>query len=318
MSTYEEEWGKIVGPEPVTEDPNGPSAELDAEPLAPSGPEGQPGPALEAPKDTPNEPAAPRDPEVQKDPEPQKAAPKTVEDLFSLVPEAEKEAWAPAIQQARSDLGRVSALNKLLLEARQAADKATKEAQEVKDRIGELEAKAAAVGTTGEASDLSGEAGDLEREFPELAKGVKMLVDSKLKSLLPAPAPKAPDPARPQTVDPGIDPEVDSLAKEYAALNAAHPDWQKHRSSAEFNAWFGAQPTSVQTLMSSSLAKDNILLMDSFKTHLKTDRDRQAAAQREADRKRLSKSVDVRGGPSAAPSAPSDFESAWAYYTKGM
>jgi len=71
---------------------------------------------------------------------------------------------------------------------------------------------------------------------------------------------------------------------QYAALEAAHPEWETTAVSDEFRDWISKQPANVQALTKSSIASEAIWLFDTYKGATKP-------AEKEAD----GDAVDISG-----------------------
>lgn len=312
---FELAFAEMAGPEspPADEGQQGEAPQVasqDAEPLA------------TAPEQPAEEAADPKKDELPKDEPPEPAdKPITIEDLFSLVPQDKQESFKSVIQQVRSDLGRVSALNKLYAEQRAQAEAAQKQVQEAQAAMADLQKKIEQAGTNPTADqrkEIQEDADDLERQFPELAKAVtlrfKRLIREELPTLAAGPAKTPEAAAEPKKQEPSSDKAVDETASEYAALNAAHPDWQHWTNRQEFATWFKSQPQSMQELRASNKAKDAIVLLDAFKRDLSAARSAAEAERKEANRKRLEQNVEVRSAAPRISSPPNDFEAAFNWF----
>jgi predicted kinase len=57
----------------------------------------------------------------------------------------------------------------------------------------------------------------------------------------------------------GDAPEVADLAQEYAALSAAHPDWQQATASPVYQSWKAAQSAETKRLIDSDIATERLV-----------------------------------------------------------
>lgn len=106
------------------------------------------------------------------------------------------------------------------------------------------------------------------------------------------------------------------LNQEYAALEAAHPDWQEVAKAPEFQSWLGNQPPAVQSLMESESAADAAYLLDTYKAmNGKTAPAGDIKSQRQA-RLAASASQPRRGAPPRGDLSVSDEEAAFDYFAK--
>lgn len=239
-------------------------------------------------------------------------------DLVDFVPEDRREQYRQFVggieadlQRLRSDDGRVAAYQQRYTEAKSRAE-------ELQTKLQALETKPVTATTSQQQQDAKDELDELAQEFPELSKQINIRFEKLIQRLAPQPAqpPAAatePDrsTAKPQ---PAVNADVEDLAREYAALQAAHPDYKQVSGSPEFVAWIKSQPTAVVGLAGSNRAADAIYVMDTFKADRQRRNEAAAAAKKQADRQRLAASVGVRSTPSRAATPPDDFESAFEFY----
>lgn len=300
-TTFEEDFAALAGanetpPVPATEEPQ-PAAQ-DAEL-----PETAEEPAAEPVAEKPAEPPA------------EESRPPRLDDLLAFVPADKADAFKPLIEQAgkdlqrlRSDDGRVAAMQRLYHEAKA-------NAAAVETRMRELEERSKQVTTTAEskqlAEDIKDEQDSFAKEFPEFSEAVNVRFEKLLKKHLPAPPPAAP--VQEPTQQAQHDTEVDALASQYAALSAAHGDWQQVIVSPVYQSWKAAQSAETQRLINSSDAQDAIRVLDRFKLDVAAMRRKQDLDKGEA-RKRLEQNVGVKGQPSRPTAVPDDFESAFNFY----
>lgn len=237
-------------------------------------------------------------------------------DLVDFVPEDRREQYRQLVggieadlQRLRSDDGRVAAYQQRYTEARARAE-------ELQTKLQALETKPATATTSRQQQDAKDELDELAQEFPELSKQINIRFEKLIQRLVPpAQQPAAAEPDRPTTKpQPAANADVEDLAREYAALQAAHPDYKQVSGSPEFVAWIKAQPTAVVGLAGSNRAADAIYVMDTFKADRQRRNEAAAAAKKQADRQRLAASVGVRSTPSRAATPPDDFESAFEFY----
>lgn len=308
-SEFERAFEEMAGKDAATDEgpAQGELAAQDAEPMADKPEPVAEAPAQEAAHDTP-----PQEPADVKPRMPRLA------DLVDFVPEDRREQYRQLVggieadlQRLRSDDGRVAAYQQRYTEAKSRAE-------ELQTKLQALEAKPATATTTQQQQDAKDELDELAQEFPELSKQINIRFEKLIQRLAPQPAQQpaaATEPdrstAKPQ---PAVNADVEDLAREYAALQAAHPDYKQVSGSPEFVAWIKSQPTAVVGLAGSNRAADAIYVMDTFKADRQRRNEAAAAAKKQADRQRLAASVGVRSTPSRAATPPDDFESAFEFY----
>lgn len=106
------------------------------------------------------------------------------------------------------------------------------------------------------------------------------------------------------------------LTSQFAALEAAHPDWQRVVQQAEFGQWLQKQPATIQSMMQSDDASEATWLLDQFKQHHQQAR-QASAAIRDQQRQRLQQGVAVTSkGVPASSAPPEDFDSAFDYFSR--
>lgn len=102
------------------------------------------------------------------------------------------------------------------------------------------------------------------------------------------------------------------------SLNSAHPDWQDVVKTPDYSQWLRTQPASVQELMNSTDAQDNIFLLNTFKA----TRAPQAPAVNPVTQKREKALQQARTIPNRSRNgaqsviAEDDFEAAFDYYAE--
>jgi hypothetical protein len=324
MSTFEDDFNALAGDTAVDEKPaevqnetpaeEPREADLDAEPpIAP------PSDAGEMQADAGGQQA----PASGSDPAPVEAKPPRLEDVLALLPTDKADIYKALIEQAardqhrlRSDDGRVAAMQKLYHES-------AARVSEAEARMRELEERAKQPMTKAEAADLKAEIADeqdtLQKEFPEIADAVNVRIEKLLKARLgDQPATKPAEPVAPKQPAPtdADPPEVANLAGQYAALGAAHPDWQQAVASPVYQSWKQAQGPEVQRLIESNAADDAIRVLDRFKLDLAAVRRRQELSRKTENRARLEQQVGVKGTPPRVTQAPDDFEAAFNFFAE--
>ena len=209
------------------------------------------------------------------------------EHVRKYVQEMERRA-AEAEHAAKSQIGRVSALQKKVNEL------ASKTAQ----------GSGAAQGTPQPGDE---EWGKFKEDFPEIAKAVEKRIAS-----LDAKVGQATQPIH----------EMQHRAfvqSQYAALQAAHPDWQDVAASNEFRSWLSAQPPTIQALITSENAADAAFLIGGFKSMARKAVPGEASAIKEQRKAQLQQAAGVpsrSAGNPAQGGAPDSFEEAFAYFSK--
>lgn len=274
------------------------------------------------------EPLAEAPPSAEPQPAPAPAAePSSLDEILVELPPERAAAFQGLVQktqhQLRSDSGRMAAMQKLYHEAKQQAAAKEAEANAAAQRIKELEERAKQPMTKAEAeqvaSDLDVAKDDFEKEFPEFSNAVNVRIETGLKKLLSQLQPPASQPAPQPQQDrqppsEAATPEIDALTSQYAALEAAHPDWRQAVSSPTYRAWKEVQTPEVQRLIESNDASDAIRVIDRFKTDLAIVRRRAETVRKDVNRQRLEQNVGIKGGAPRPSAIPDDFESAFNYY----
>jgi chromosome segregation ATPase len=156
----------------------------------------------------------------------------------------------------------------------------------------------------------------MEREFPEIAKAIEArygkepvsreqvatLVESKAKEITETrltPIEQAEEQRREAA-------EQVYLEQQYAALQAAHPDWQKVARSAEFKQWVAGQPEGLREMINSVDAGEASALLDLYKAknpQQKTPSDRTTRLRRAA--------LPRNSGAVHRTTPMGDFDAAW-------
>lgn len=226
-------------------------------------------------------------------PEPEQAQP---EDIFAGMSDAQRAAVdelqrkaREAEHAARSQVGRVSALQK---------------------KLNEIEAAKQAVASPQATPADEERLKQLREDYSELDE----LIDAKIKResvALRQEVGQATQPIREMQ-------EKAFLESQFAALEAAHPDWKDVSVSREFRSWLSEQPQSVQQYAASKDAQEASFLLSTYKS-MAGGRTNQAAAIKDQRKAQLQQSAGVTSRPAGSPSiggAPDDFESAFAFYAK--
>lgn len=259
-------------------------------------------------------PAEQDEPEQTDEPQAEDAPAPEQEDPFAGLSEAQKkivremqQKLAAADHEIRSNRGRIAALQRK-------AQEATAPAKQEPQR--DL-AQPAGV------SDKRWE--DFKKDFPEVAevfeaklKHMEQLVDQRLG----------------QATQPIKELEHRQyLQGQYAALEAAHPDWQQAVKSNEFRSWLSAQPTAVQQILQSEDASEASWLLGRFKQDvaaIQAQRARQQSAPagspaqtnvgqlNEQRNRRLQQSAGIGSAKSTAGQSgpPDDFDAAFDYFAR--
>lgn len=102
------------------------------------------------------------------------------------------------------------------------------------------------------------------------------------------------------------------------ALESQHPDWREVVNTEDYNQWLQTQPPSIQQLMNSTDAQDNIFLLNTFKA----TRAPQAPAvnpviskrERQLKQSQTLPSRSTKGGQNEI--ADDDYEAAFNYYAE--
>jgi len=144
---------------------------------------------------------------------------------------------------------------------------------------------------------------ELNEDFPEIAKAVDKRLSNEIDRAIAS---------RLAHVEQTIAPiqqrlHQETINREYAALDAAHPDWRDVAQSADFGNWLNTQPPTVQNMITSTEAADAAWLIDNFKRT--TNRSNNIQQQRQ---QRLAASVGINSRrESRQPDATDDFDSAF-------
>lgn len=85
----------------------------------------------------------------------------------------------------------------------------------------------------------------------------------------------------------------DALMQEYAALEAAHPDYRDIADSADFNKWLESKPEPVKKLVESNSAADAAYLLDTFKAESGANSEQKRLQNKQQNRERLQANLSV-------------------------
>jgi hypothetical protein len=280
---------------PNDEDAGKPATTAAAPSPAPAAPAAAPAPA-------PTEPARPK-----------------LEDLLQFVPADKADTFKAIVtaatadlQRMRSDEGRVAAYQQRYGEAKSLAEAEKKRADQLAADLAALQEKAKTATTAADRADVQEELDDLAKEFPELSTSVNLRIKQELAKLTP-PAPAASQSEHKPTPN-ADDADTTALADQYAALVAAHPDYQQAVKTPAYAAWRERQPPTIRKLMASDDAQDAIYVLNLFKQDLAQATQRAADEQKAQGKQRLAENVGIKGTPARVTSTPDDFESAFGHY----
>lgn len=109
--------------------------------------------------------------------------------------------------------------------------------------------------------------------------------------------------------------EQQQTAAEFAALEAAHPDWQQIATTDEFGQWVQQQPPAIQAMANSDYSNDVSFVLSSFKAQSQTQQPQASGISRKREMQLAqSASLPSRGNASASTLASDDYESAFNHY----
>lgn len=229
------------------------------------------------------EPVAEEAPTQDEQPvDPLAGAPETVR---KYVEELQRKA-AEAEHAAKSQIGRVSALQK---------------------KVNEL--SSAKTETANQAAPQPGDEGwdKFKDDFPEIAGAIEKRIAD-----LDAKVGQATQPIQEMQRNAYVQ-------SQYAALQAAHPDWQDVAGSNEFRSWLSVQPPTIQALITSDDAADAAYLIGSYKALAPKKVPGEATAIKEQRKAQLQQATGVQSKATASPGvggAPDDFDGAFAFFAK--
>jgi hypothetical protein len=256
------------------------------------------------PAEAPVEPAAPAEPaEPYEDPAPAEAP-----DINTL--RAERDRY---LHQVRSNEGRVSAMQRRINELSQA--------------VQQREAALQQLHTRGPQGAVSAPPGDMSQadwqkfreDFPEVAQAVDAHVSHVVSNAVSQHL---------GSIKAEIEPIRQAeherfLQSQFAALEAAHPDWRDVVQNDDFREWLRIQPSAVQQYMESEDAGEASWLVSQYKLAATTRRIDPSAQQAEAIRasrnQRLVSSQSVPGRRVAERPLPEDdFDAAFQAYARRL
>lgn len=187
-----------------------------------------------------------------------------------------------------------------------------------KEQLAQQEQRSAEIGDNPQGSGMSDDKWNaLKEDYPDIAEameaqlnGIRSQYETELNSLK-----QEVQPLKQYQEQTQYDQHFNSQLQ---ALESQHPDWQDIVKTDDYAQWLETQPPSVQQLMNSTDAQDNIFLLNTFKA----TRAPQAPAQNPVTSKRerqlrQAQSIPGRsttGGQSDIPS--DDFEAAFNYYAE--
>jgi hypothetical protein len=210
--------------------------------------------------------------------------------------EEERDQWRHRFQ---SDAGRVGALQRKINELEtQLTSSASKSPEQPSQR--EIE------GAIGDDKKLD----EFKEDYPEFADAIQHIVESRLQKEREALEEKFGQQIKPIHERFQKNEQEQYFASQYAALEAAHPDWQSVGRSQEFMEWVKRQPPIIQQAANSDDAHDVSFVLDTFKGQ------RKPARTQESRRTRLEQNVSVKSRGAAPTGPPDDFEGAFDYYAR--
>ena len=196
------------------------------------------------------------------------------------------------LQYRRSNEGRVSALQQ---------------------KINQLERQQPQPQTPPPANVAPEKWGEFEEEYPEIAQAINARMGAMQQTIA-----QQMDGRIGQAVQPLQQSEHQRfLQSQYAALEAAHPDWQETVRSESFREWLSVQPQAVQGFMNSEDASDASYLLDTYKHSQPqqpevTPDPKVAEIQAQREKKlKDSQGIKSRPTPGATGGLPDDFDSAF-------
>lgn len=227
-------------------------------------------------------------------PDPWASAPPELKALW----EQERQAREQAEHRARSDAARVAALSRKL-----ATVTPPPQAAEPSEAQKALDAKVK----------------QLREDFPDVAEPIIALIESQRAEL---------SSVKQHVAAVTADQHEVQVARELAALQERHPDWQQVAANPKFGEWLATQPSNVQALAGSWDARETGVVLTLFKVEsgIATGGQQReapaapapAAPAAATDTKRarqLEGGADVRSRPAAVASgAPDDYDAAFAHF----
>lgn len=202
-------------------------------------------------------------------------APKVAEAATQTDPADELRKTQAELQKARSEIGRVSALNRLYNETKSKAEQLERENAQLKQSTKPVEQ----VELSDDAAAKLAEVAEKVKDFPELS-GIVAAVSAALKSV-DTKAAKVAEQAAAQAIQPleGLRTEAEQRRQQehQAAYQAAMDTFQSTYPTAvdvvksqDFNAWISAAPKPVQDAFKNGTSPDEALaVMDAYDAHLR-------------------------------------------------
>lgn len=206
----------------------------------------------------------------------------------------------------KSDEGRVNAYQRQAMTVQQKLEALTKKVEDPANT--EKERDAAKERLAQQANNSTWE--EFEEEFPEFAMALNERlgeIDAREKAFE----------KRFGDLESKVQPltqqaQQSALQSEFAALEAAHPDYEEVSGSEEFSNWLEKQPVPVQQLINSNAASDAAYLLDNFKRDTGQDSDSRESQANQRNQARLQSNVAVTSKPRPRrPVADDDYESAF-------
>lgn len=223
--------------------------------------------------------------ETEESPEPQE------DDLAARIAELERDRndWRHKYQ---SDEGRVKAYQQQVNDLQQQLQSTPKEQIQEAFKSGSWDA--------------------LQEDFPEIAQALEDRLKHEAKNLQQQVVNQAVGRFEKRLEPIEQQRQHDYIRDQYAALEAAHPNWREESSSVDFKNWLQLQPQPVKQLYQSNAATDAAYLLDSFKAMTgrnKAPEPSQIQQKRNAD---LARSVSVPGKRTQKREIPDDdYDAAW-------
>ena len=113
------------------------------------------------------------------------------------------------------------------------------------------------------------------------------------------------------------------LNSQFAALQAAHPDFQEVAVSSQFRSWLSAQPPTVQSLITSEDASDASYLLSTYKAIAGKAQAPSGPSRVEAIKAQRQQKLQQSAGVSSRHAtnqsvggAPDDFDAAFEYFSR--
>lgn len=133
---------------------------------------------------------------------------------------------------------------------------------------------------------------ELKEDFPEIADALESklgTIDQKIEQLVGQRIGSLEQQIQPLTQKV----HAEALQSEFAALEAAHPDYQAIGASEEFHNWLETKPDPVKQLISSNHAADAAYLLDTFKRDTGHQTEHSSSNKTQRNRERLASNIAV-------------------------